>query len=689
MRNMGETRDVQTSGEMPSAAFGISFKNQSHIMSILRDTLYTDKVMAVLREYSANAWDAHRSAGKTDVPIKVTLPTNMAPTLSIRDYGEGMSDEEVFRIYTQYGESTKRETNDAVGMLGIGSKSGFAYSDSFTVTSWHEGMKRLYVAVLDATDVGEIKRMAEEPCSPSESGVEIQLSVKTKDIWEFTEKARQLYPYFTPLPEINITLPTSQRTVTEHGFYSSDLTEWTAIMGCIPYRINWRQIVPELTACGVALNLLNRSGGALFFNIGDVQVSANREELKYSESTKKVLAQKFFDMQESYIQELLATLDRKDLTDWALRLRITSLQRQVSIPLSPPFKDLEQWSVALYTEEKPPTTFSTHNDRLFVPVHSYTYLILQDDTRAISGYALDFNSIIIKPHKNVPLEDVRAELDEVLRGARLEGIPIQCITEFPWSPPAVGGERKVNKKHQMRTFRLKANTRFQVPYSEGWDIEEREPQEDDVYVILEKFEAQGCREFYSTYLSDVELTKYLNIPMPPVFGYKHTSKDPVIAASLKGQPYMEWRKMFFQNLCTQELLGVLQESRWAYVLPNIRYEYQVTLRDFEVYLETVRQALGKIHPITLFLSQYWEAHKKVNTAPYPNNTVIQTLLQKIVTIPFEADIAFQQLQARYPLLAQHGGLYTLGTNSAPLWVEYIKLVDRDHLVSLRSSKTKA
>lgn len=30
-------------------------------MTILRDTLYSDKVLAVIREYSANAWDAARS----------------------------------------------------------------------------------------------------------------------------------------------------------------------------------------------------------------------------------------------------------------------------------------------------------------------------------------------------------------------------------------------------------------------------------------------------------------------------------------------------------------------------------------------------------------------------------------------------------------------------------------------------
>ena len=45
-----------------SAEFGISKGDEAHLMQILRDTLYSDKVLAVLREYSSNAWDAHAAS---------------------------------------------------------------------------------------------------------------------------------------------------------------------------------------------------------------------------------------------------------------------------------------------------------------------------------------------------------------------------------------------------------------------------------------------------------------------------------------------------------------------------------------------------------------------------------------------------------------------------------------------------
>ena len=94
-------RQVQSGGVETSRSFEISSKDSAHIMTILRDTLYSDKILAVLREYAANAWDAHREMGKPDLAIQVILPTVMNPTLIIRDFGRGLSHEDAFDVYTQ------------------------------------------------------------------------------------------------------------------------------------------------------------------------------------------------------------------------------------------------------------------------------------------------------------------------------------------------------------------------------------------------------------------------------------------------------------------------------------------------------------------------------------------------------------------------------------------------------------
>ena len=53
--------------------------------------VYSDKVLAVIREYLSNAWDAHREAGKGDEPCEVQLPTPDDPTWERTAFERGRS----------------------------------------------------------------------------------------------------------------------------------------------------------------------------------------------------------------------------------------------------------------------------------------------------------------------------------------------------------------------------------------------------------------------------------------------------------------------------------------------------------------------------------------------------------------------------------------------------------------------
>ena len=114
--------------------------------SILSDGLYANKIKAVVRELSTNAYDSHIDAGKPDVPFEVHLPNSMEPHFSIRDFGTGLSHEDCMNLYTTYFRSNRTDSNKAVGCMGLGSKSPFAYNDSFTVESFFNGKHRTYNA---------------------------------------------------------------------------------------------------------------------------------------------------------------------------------------------------------------------------------------------------------------------------------------------------------------------------------------------------------------------------------------------------------------------------------------------------------------------------------------------------------------------------------------------------------------
>lgn len=118
--------------------------NDPILMSMLSTGLYANPLKSMVQEVTFNAWDAHRMGKCLDKPIDIYF--NDTTGLIIRDYGPGIPPGQTFTdVYFTYGGSTKREDDDATGGFGLGSKSPFAYNDTFNVTSHHAGKKFMYI----------------------------------------------------------------------------------------------------------------------------------------------------------------------------------------------------------------------------------------------------------------------------------------------------------------------------------------------------------------------------------------------------------------------------------------------------------------------------------------------------------------------------------------------------------------
>ena len=142
-----QTLDTVGDGIQIVGNFDITNQTKARILVSLSDKMYTRKELAAIREYSTNAADAHIVANKPISDIQVTLPTTLHPSFKIRDFGSGLTQEQIANVYCIFGESTKRNSNEQNGMLGYGCKSGFSVSDSFFVTSWIDGYKTIYQCV--------------------------------------------------------------------------------------------------------------------------------------------------------------------------------------------------------------------------------------------------------------------------------------------------------------------------------------------------------------------------------------------------------------------------------------------------------------------------------------------------------------------------------------------------------------
>src|SRR5271167_3797342 len=95
---------VQSSGIAEQNRFTIPLTGK--IFDDIVDKRYSDKPRAIQRELATNGLDSHKAAGIPDRPIKIHHPTKFAPHFSVRDFGTGMTHEQVMTLYTQVGVSS-------------------------------------------------------------------------------------------------------------------------------------------------------------------------------------------------------------------------------------------------------------------------------------------------------------------------------------------------------------------------------------------------------------------------------------------------------------------------------------------------------------------------------------------------------------------------------------------------------
>lgn len=161
---------------------------------IMSSTIYKYKIRAIIREISSNAIDGHMVAGNMN-PFDVQLPTVLDPRFIVRDYGTGLSDWMVKEVFATYFESTKTDTDELIGALGLGSKSSFCYTETFTIESIQDGVKRAYTAYMDNGEPFVDQIYETETDEPN--GVQITVPVKVEDIAEWEREAARVYEPFT------------------------------------------------------------------------------------------------------------------------------------------------------------------------------------------------------------------------------------------------------------------------------------------------------------------------------------------------------------------------------------------------------------------------------------------------------------------------------------------------------------
>ena len=306
---------IQTNGTGVKLLGQVDFddENRARIMSVLSDKMYSKKERAILREYSANSADSMIEAGKNYFEFIVTLPTFDDLNVKFRDFGAGLTAEEITSVYCNMGTSTKRHSNAYTGNLGLGSKSFSCISDSVTVTSWNAGEKAIYQIIKgDVRTLPQIYELSR--CATDElTGIEVCIPVKSDIMYTIHEEASNMFKYWPTLPTIlNMNeeykskmdnFRKTSATLFGDGWQVRPKTDYSsvgvALMGNVSYVLDWNKISSALplnshTRC--LFDLLQSNDVVLTYEMGAIQFVPSREHLEYSDLTIKALTTKIEDI---------------------------------------------------------------------------------------------------------------------------------------------------------------------------------------------------------------------------------------------------------------------------------------------------------------------------------------------------------------------------------------------------------
>jgi len=291
----------------------------AHVMSVLTN-LYADAPLAVLREYATNARDSHVAAG-TDRPIEVDLPSELNPTLVIRDFGVGLSEAEIIDVYARYGASTKRDTNDQVGAFGLGCKSAFTLGQQFVVTAVKDGQRTVALFAVGGDGAGGVsvlgRARTDEP-----NGVLVSIGVP--DVAQMRRAATGFFGTWEP--GTVLVDGREPATVYAGAFGVTDRVCLAApgnpaaeagvhvVMGGVGYRVSETVLSgaarddPSLTRLVASL----RAAGARLYGrvaIGAVDITPSREALRDTDTTIHAVRRVLVEVRDGIAAAVQAELD--------------------------------------------------------------------------------------------------------------------------------------------------------------------------------------------------------------------------------------------------------------------------------------------------------------------------------------------------------------------------------------------
>ena len=307
-----KNKQVVQSHDFDSVNCTIDAEDMRYVASLLRNN-YSNPSLAVVREVSANALDANLEAGSTR-KVEVTIPSKFNAHFIVRDFGGGLSQDDIFGLYSKYGKSTKRDSNNYIGAFGIGKFAPLSYGSSFSVVSYHGGLKSTYNVFVNEDDDTKIVKFAEES-SDEPTGLSVEVAVADEDIDTFKEVIKNFFRFFSDedmpkligvgedekfFPDFEVIMEAEDKSwwILEdtQDYWARNHHEGHAVMGRVHYpidvsAINFDAILVDgdeesQQNAEDLRSLASHDSLYIRFDIGQLKLHHSRESLEYNKTTQ-------------------------------------------------------------------------------------------------------------------------------------------------------------------------------------------------------------------------------------------------------------------------------------------------------------------------------------------------------------------------------------------------------------------
>jgi len=286
-------------GEQTQESIGMSLDLDSAqiLMQMLSKNLYSDDIGSTVRECASNALDSHRRAGTTD-PIVVSFQIasdNNNYEFTVEDFGIGLDADDVKNIISKYGKSTKRDSANELGMMGLGFKAPLAYSSSFYFVARKNGVERKYM-MYEGEDVNTIDLLY-ETSTTQRNGVKIIVPVKWSDRYSFQTKIQEQLAYFENV-YFNVDGVDNNFVIYRNELFQfSELASNGDLHVCLDnvyYPLDFKKLGINSIRFPIAIRLGLSDG---------VFPTPNRESLRYTKEAMVVIMNKIRDIANYFVEK--------------------------------------------------------------------------------------------------------------------------------------------------------------------------------------------------------------------------------------------------------------------------------------------------------------------------------------------------------------------------------------------------